>query len=107
MCACVPLFGNDSVKLGFALWHYRWVSLGAELVVLGVGAALWLRDSAPIARRRGRVIALLAVLVVLAFVTPFMPPPGGPNEFVVSALVGYVSLAGLAAWVDRESPQRR
>jgi hypothetical protein len=96
----MPLAGNDSPKIGLGLWHHRGLSLAAELIVLAAGTVVWLRATGGLARARVVTIVFLVILTALLLSTPFMPPPAGPRAFAVSALVAYVALAGLAAWVD-------
>jgi len=104
--ADMPLAGNQSTKIGLGLWHHRELSLLAELIAFGAGALLWLRMPAGVARRRGTAFVFLAVLTLVLLSTPFMPPPSSPAAFAIFALVAYVVLAAVAAWVDRRvSPQ--
>jgi hypothetical protein len=104
--ADMPLAGNQSTKIGLGLWHHRELSLLAELIAFGAGALLWLRMPAGVARRRGTAFVFLAVLTLVLLSTPFMPPPSSPAGFAIFALVAYVVLAAVAAWVDRRvSPQ--
>jgi hypothetical protein len=99
--ADMPLAGNDSTKIGLGLWRHRELSLVAELIAFWAGALFWLRGTGGIGRRRGTTLVFLIVLTAVLLSTPFMPPPSSPNAFAISALVGYVVLAGFAAWVDR------
>jgi hypothetical protein len=99
--ADMPLAGNDSTKIGLGLWRHRELSLAAELIAFWVGAAFWLRASGGLGRRRWTTLVFLAVLTAILLSTPFMPPPSGASGFAIFALVAYVVLAGLAAWVDR------
>ena len=104
--ADMPLAGNQSTKIGLGLWHHRELSLLAELIAFGAGALLWLRMPTGVARRRGTAFVFLAVLTLVLLSTPFMPPPSSPAGFAIFALVAYVVLAAVAAWVDRRvSPQ--
>ena len=99
--ADMPLAGNQSTKIGLGLWHHRELSLAAELVALWAGALIWLRAPGAVAHRRGTALVFLGVLTAVLLSTPFMPTPAGPAAFAVFALVAYVVLAGVAAWIDR------
>jgi membrane-bound metal-dependent hydrolase YbcI (DUF457 family) len=96
----MPILGNDSPKIGLGLWHYRNLSLGAELIVLVAGLFIWRRGPTPgWGSMRAAGFALL--LVVLTLATPFFPPPADATAFGWQALVGYLALAGVAGWLDR------
>jgi len=99
--ADMPLAGNQTPKIGLGLWQHRNLALAAELVVFWAGALVWLRAPGGVGQRRGTVFVFLGVLTVVLLTTPFMPPPSGPAGFAVSALVAYLVIAGVAAWIDR------
>jgi hypothetical protein len=99
--ADMPLASNESTKVGLGLWHHRNLSLAAELVAFWAGALIWLRAPGGAGRHRPTAFVFLGVLTAVLLSTPFMPPPSGPAAFAVTALVAYVVIAGVAAWVDR------
>jgi len=103
----LPLAGNDSPKVGLGLWRNRYLSLAAELIALWVGAALWLRTPGETARAPVASWLFLALLTVALLSTPFMPDPSSAAGFAVTALVAYVGLSVLAAWVDRRRRMSR
>jgi hypothetical protein len=96
----MPLLGNDSPKIGLGLWQHRSLSLAAELIALTVGWWIW-HKAAPRGARRTGMAVFFVVLVALTVATPFFPPPASGADFAHQALVGYVALAGIAAWLDR------
>jgi hypothetical protein len=97
----MPLAGNDSIKIGLGLWRHLELSLAAELVAFWAGALIWLRTPEAVGRRRAAASVFLALLTAVLVSTPFTPPPSGPAAFAITALVAYVALAGVAAWIDR------
>lgn len=99
----LPLgFGAGSPKIGLGLWNHRLASIAAELVVLVVGAAIYLRASRPMNRRYSLATAVFGViLVALTLATPFMPDPPSDRVFAIQALVSYSVLAAAAALIDR------
>jgi hypothetical protein len=97
----LPLAGNDSVKIGLGLWNYRYLSLAAELVVLGLGFWIYWRGLAATITKRTPAIVFAAILVVLTLATPFMPAPSSDRAFGWQALFLYFALAAAAVWVDR------
>jgi hypothetical protein len=97
----LPIFGNNSPKIGLGLWRHRDLALAAELVTLGIGAWVW-RHAPPLKPwARARTMAFLGLLFALTLATPFLPPPRGGIDFAWQALAGYFALAALAGWLDR------
>jgi len=99
--ADMPLAGDQTMKIGLGLWQHRNLSLAAEVVALWAGALIWLRRPGAVGRHRATALVFLVGLTAVLLSTPFMPPPSGPAGFAIFALVAYVVLAGVAAWVDR------
>jgi len=96
-----------SPKIGLGLWNHPVLSLAAELLVLGVGVAIYVRAT----RARSRAAAirtwiLVGVLVALTLATPLFPVPPSDRAFGVQALVLYGLLAAAAEWIDRGRAQR-
>jgi hypothetical protein len=100
----MPILGNDSPKIGLGLWQHRNLALGAELIVLGAGLLIWRGGIASERWGRARAGGFALVLVALTLATPFFPAPPDANAFGWQALVGYLALAGVAAWLDRAPP---
>jgi hypothetical protein len=100
----LPLFDDDSTKVGLGLWDHVAIAFPLELVVLGLGMWLYAR-SVELVGRSGRLIllAFFALMALLQVYGTFSPSPESPEAFAVSALVGYVVLAALAAWVERRA----
>jgi hypothetical protein len=97
----LPLYDNAS-KVGFGLWrHVAW-SFSLELVVLGLGAWLYLRVTI-FASAVGRYLfwGFVALVAALQVYANFGPPPSSPEAMAVIALALYVVLALLAALVER------
>jgi hypothetical protein len=101
--ADLPLFLDPaSPKVGGGLWNHVAASLAAELLVLGAGAAIYLKATKPVtpaARIRTGVFG--AVLLAVAAATPFFPAPPNDRAFALQALGLYAALAAFAQWVDR------
>jgi hypothetical protein len=103
----LPLIGN-SMKVGFGLWRYAWLSLCLELLTLYAGAAIYARY-APSQTRVGEA-ALWTYVVVLTLVQlygQFGPDPASPVAEAQTALAAYLALAGIAALVERVRHPRR
>ena len=101
--ADLPLFLDpSSPKVGGGLWNHVAASLAAELLVLGAGAAIYLKATQPKNRASGvRTGVFGAVLLGVALATPFMPIPASDRAFAAQALGLYAALAVFAQWVDR------
>jgi hypothetical protein len=103
----LPIMGNDSPKLGLGLWNHPVATMVAELLVYGLGVAVYvgLRSKRhPV--RAGRLAVLVALLLGTYLASAYGPPP--PNMAIVgiSVIVLLLVVAMLAGWVDRRtSPQ--
>lgn len=98
----LPLAGPQSAKVGLGLWDSLPGTIAAELLILAVGLALYLTISVKRHRpRRGRVALLTVVILGLSAASYFGPMPENMTVVAVGALVMYVGLTALAAWVDR------
>ncbi len=92
----LTLAGADP-KLGWQLWNYP---LLAHAVELGVLILCWLLLPN---RRGGWAVILLLVLVVVQLYAILAPPPPSVTQMVLSLLVVYLAIAGLAAWLEPRS----
>jgi hypothetical protein len=100
----LPLYDDDSTKVGLGLWDNIAVSFALELIVLGLGVWLYTRV-VTFADRRGELLVwgFAAVLALFQVYGNFGPTPTSPEAFAISALAGYVLLAAAAAWVERRA----
>lgn len=96
----LPLIDN-SMKVGFGLWRWMWISLPLELATLLAGAILYAR-AVPSKTRLGDVWLWLFVVLMAALELygEFGPPPASPAAEACSALLAYGGLALLAGAVD-------
>jgi hypothetical protein len=103
----LPLYDN-SAKVGFGLWQHVAISLPLELVILGLGAWIYIRS---IAFRNGasryKFWGFVTGLALLQFYANFGPPPETPVELALTGLSSFAILAGIAAWVERGLPPLR
>jgi hypothetical protein len=98
----LPLWDQDSTKLGLGLWNHPTATLLLELGVLAAGAAVYAGFSSrrhPV--RPARLAGLLVVLVALYLASVFGPPPPSVTAIAVADIIGLLLLAGMAAWADR------
>jgi hypothetical protein len=97
----LPLYDN-SAKVGFGLWRHVALSLPLELVLLGVGAWLYARTTA-LVTVRGQYLywGFIVLLGALQIYTNLGAAPTAANAMALTALLLYVLLAVMAAWVER------
>jgi hypothetical protein len=97
----LPLIFNE-MKVGLGLWAYPSVSVPLEIGLLFLG--VWLYDRAAPSPRRAGTVALWLLAGFMAALqvqnTFFAEHPGDSAAFATLALVGYTTLALLAAGVD-------
>jgi hypothetical protein len=100
----LPIAGNDSPKLGLGLWNNPTATLIAELLVFGIGLALYvtLRSHRhPV--RFFRVAVLVVVLVGAYLASVYGPLPPSMTVVAISDIVILAAAAALAAWADRRA----
>ena len=96
--------GNDSPKLGLGLWNHPVATMVAELLVFGLGLAMYvaLRSKRhPV--RAGRLAVLALVLLGTYFASAYGAPPPNMTVIGVSVIVLLLVVAMLAAWADRRT----
>jgi hypothetical protein len=96
----LPLIDN-SMKVGFGLWRWMWISLPLELVTMIGGAIVYAR-AIPSKSRYGDMALWLfvAVMAAIELYAMFGPPPASSTAEAQTALLAYGALALLAAAVD-------
>lgn len=100
----LPIAGNDSPKIGLGLWNYPVASMLLELVVLGLGLAVYaVFRSHRHPLRFGRLTLLVAVLLGTYFASQFGPLPPSMTTVAVSDILFVIGVAGLAGWADRRA----
>jgi hypothetical protein len=100
----LPLAGNDSPKLGLGLWNNPTATLIAELIVFGLGLALYVGLKShrhPV--RVGRLVVLVLALVGTYLASLYGPLPPSMNTVAVSSIVLFLAIAAVAAWADRRA----
>lgn len=95
----MPLWDN-SMKVGFGLWRWLWVSVPLELLVLFAGA--WLYAKYVPAKKGGNVWLWIFVgaMAAVEFYNIYAPPPASDRAMAITALAAYAALALLAGFVD-------
>jgi hypothetical protein len=101
----LPLAGNDSPKFGLGLWDNIGATHVVEFGALAVGA--WIYTTAKTKRHPlhpVRLAILIAVLLGLNAVNLWAPPPDDMTVIGIGAVLMFLGLAWLGAWVDRDAP---
>jgi hypothetical protein len=100
----LPIMGNDSSKLGLGLWNHPVATMVTELLVFGLGLALYVALGSKRHRvRPGRLAVLVVVLLGAYFASVYGPPPPNMTTVGVSAIVIVLLAGALAAWADRRT----
>jgi hypothetical protein len=100
--ADLPLWGQDSLKVGLGLWNNPTATLLLELATLAAGVAVYAAFRSrrhPV--RPGRLAGLVLVLVAIYLLSFFGPPPPSVTAIAVTDIIGLLLLAWFAAWTDR------
>lgn len=100
----LPLWGQDSRKLGLGLWNNPTATLVLELATLVAGLAVYVvfrSHRHPV--RPGRLAGVVLVLVAIYLVSFFGPPPPSVTSIAVMDIAGLLLLAAFAAWADRRA----
>jgi len=95
----MPLWDNSD-KVGFGLWRWKWISVPLEILVLVVGA--WFYARYVPAKKGGNIWLWLFVIAMAAaeFYNIYAPPPASDRAMAMTALAAYGALALLAGFVD-------
>jgi hypothetical protein len=102
--ADLPILGNDSPKLGLGLWNHPTAAMVAELVVFGLGLAVYVAfRSKRHPLRAARLAVLVIVLLGTYFASVYGPIPTSMTTVGVSVIGIVLGLAALAAWADRSA----
>jgi hypothetical protein len=100
----LPIFGNDSLKLGLGLWSNTTGTWAAELLVLGLGLAVYLaRRSLRYPVRPVRKTIVVLVLLGTYLASMLGPPPPSITAVAMADIAIIVVIALLAAWSDRRA----
>lgn len=99
----LPLYDDDSTKVGLGLWEHAAVALPVELLVLALGAWLYTRSATFTTRGTRLVWGFVGLMAILQLASHYGPSPDSPTAFAATALTLYVALAALAGWVERNA----
>jgi len=98
----LPLLGPGSPRVGLGLWEFMGLALVLELVLLLVGAVLFLRSRPGLPR--GRRAVLLLVLGALATLQTFSQLAGSevppPRVLALTWIAQAAALTALGFWAD-------
>jgi hypothetical protein len=100
----LPIMGNDSPKLGLGVWNHPVATIVVELLVLGLGLAVYVALRSKRHRvRPGRLAVLVLALLGTYLASVYSPPPPNMTTVGVSVIVLILLIAALAAWADRRA----
>lgn len=100
----LPLLGNDSLKVGFGLWHYFAATYILEVSLLVGALMLYLRATTAIGTM-GKYAMIIFVIVMIAIYTVVVNTPFNPDQTVAvasfAALAVFTVFTAVAFWLDR------
>ena len=97
----IPLFGDDSFKLGLGLWNHVWLSFALEVAMLVGGVWLYMRSTQAVDRiGRWGILILAAFLVALNMINFWGAPPPDYETIGWGAMISFPLLALIAYWLD-------
>ncbi|MGH7581482.1 MAG: hypothetical protein ACREM9_14995 [Gemmatimonadales bacterium] len=97
----LPVWGQNSTRLGLGLWNHPAATILLELGALAAGVAVYVAFRSrrhPV--RAGRLAGLLVVLVAIYLANVWGPPPPSVSMIATVDIIGLLLLAGFAAWAD-------
>lgn len=100
----LPLWTDDTTKLGLGLWDNAAATYALEAIL--VIGALWMylrTTQATSTLGKYGMPVFVALLLLINIVNIFGPPPaGGKMEMAVSGMIAYIAFAAIAFWLDRK-----
>jgi hypothetical protein len=100
----LPIWGNDSPKIGLGLWRNPTATLILELLVFGIGIAVYVgMRSHRHPARWGRLGILIVLLLGIYFASVYGPPPPSVAAVAVGDIAILLIAAAVAGWVDRRA----
>jgi len=99
----LPLFGDNSYKLGLGLWNYVIISSLIEILILAVGLWLYLKSTKGITFGGEYGMIIFSVfLIVMLMTSLFIPPPPDIMGLAIFGLVYQLMMVGVVSWLDRK-----
>ena len=99
----LPLWADDSPKLGFGLWNNAVATYALEAVLLIGGLLLYLQATRATSRWGGYAIYLVVIVLLLANIINVFGPLHDDSKLALagSALASFLLFAVLAYWAER------
>lgn len=102
----LPLAPGLATRVGFGLWSSLPGSIAAEILVLGLGVALYARATRPLDRAGSLGLwGLVAFLLGIQLSSFLGPPPPGTRAIAVVGQAQWL-LVGWGYWIDRHREAR-
>lgn len=100
----LPIAGQDSTKLGLGLWNHFGATIAAELLVFGVGLAIYATRRSRRHPVRGGRLAVVVVLLLGTYAASVLGPLPPSIPAVAVGDIGFILLlAAVAGWADRRA----
>jgi len=98
----LPLWSDDSIKLGFGLWNNALLAYSFESLILVASAGwMWQRCYSGQSQNPWKLVLFVALLLISNAINIFGPlVDSNPRTFALTALSTYFIFAGLAYAID-------
>ncbi|TGN07952.1 hypothetical protein [Leptospira ilyithenensis] len=96
----LPLYSDDSLKLGFGIWKYKYIALALENGLILLSVYFYARALTNESKKKIYLLALILILMNVGFL--FFPIPSATWEISIQALLSYIALNGYAYYLDRK-----
>ena len=100
----LPLLGNDSLKVGFGLWHNFAATYALEVALLAGSIILYLRATTAkgiMGKYAMIIFGLFLICIYTLTITMPFDPNLTPTVAGIMGLILYALFAGIAFWLDR------
>ena len=101
--ADLPLWNNESPKIGLGLWNNVALTMALEILLILAGAYMYhgsaIKSGFIFSNKKFVVVMLL--LCVLAIMTPLLPEPESVNQLALQGLLSFFIIGGLGYWIER------
>ena len=99
----LPIWSDDSLKLGFGLWNSAIATYALEAVLLVAALWLYLRSTSATSRLGRYGMSVFVIVLLIVNIANIFGPLLGDSKLAlaITALTSYFLFAAVAYWLDR------